>query len=483
MNIKKRSYHRRSYSCEQPSYPSPPVQKSAVLHDQTRTTQEKEIYVTLNEYFANRDAATDKSLKFDLRIRERDKIKERLQDNVHRLEQRRMIKAKGKQLLRPGILHKPQSATLGASPERDQLQYSYDRSQTPQVKARTAMSRDSSSNKGREGNESSLEFKKRLNQIRPKTSTHHVPCHRKQKSLGMDSSFNDDGMHTPNRPMSQNNSENIHKYDSHSFKGFALHESRRKQSEVYSSIQEERDQMKEEDKNRLLNAFKDASDRDHGKLISNLKLLSKVGRSIDVLHKVVYDKLFIEDKDASSLKAKVLGIRSISDTSYDVSEMSYTEVQKFLDSKMRNRKIYEKITRTSVQEHLLKTMTLYSSIISKLVGDKQEDLAVMLLMLVKINAIEFEDMLASYKINLDLQAQAKASDSNDEVILMKRKLQMQEERLKLEEQRYQRNMELVNKKLERCTKERQELEVALMEKTHLLNQKDKERSLFEDFGD
>ena len=221
-----------------------------------------------------------------------------------------------------------------------------------------------------------------------------------------------------------------------------------------------------EKKYQLLQAMKNASSKTHHKFSANVKILSKVAKGVDVLHKVIYSNLSKKSSENPSLSNPSEEIDDDTGINCEGTSVQFVNLLKEkLAEKINSRKIENKISKTSIQEYLLNLMNLYKPLINQTMENGQEDIAVILLNLIKIHTIEFEDILASYKLNLDNSANTQRKEDTEEIKSLKRQIKEQDLKIRVEELRYRKSLNEAEKKYEQSLQECQALQNLLNEKS------------------
>ena len=221
------------------------------------------------------------------------------------------------------------------------------------------------------------------------------------------------------------------------------------------------------EKVKFLREAKKSSDETHHKYMAKLKILHHVAWKVDELHRDVYGKLakkkFFEESESE---------KDLQETTTEQNFSGYQHINNYFNHEIKNfitrsdaeQKNQNRISKSSVEDYLTNLLTVESAIINKAMRDGHEDVAAMLQMLIEINVLEFEDVLASYVINLNLEDQTIEDSSKNEAIMLRKKLKEREERFKYEQQRNFGYLELVQRKIDRVAEKRRELERLLMDK-------------------
>lgn len=222
------------------------------------------------------------------------------------------------------------------------------------------------------------------------------------------------------------------------------------------------------EKSKLMKLFKKQSDETHDRLLANISHLTDAAEQIDKLHQTVYDELckknLFEEKADDGGDEKTHFNKDQGIASYlPINNFFNHKINDFLDEKTRRVKIGEKISKTSIQEYLFSLLSLHSALISRTMHDEQEDIAVILFMLMEMHMIECEDLLASYKINMDLNNRSSLQIEQGEIRKLKWMLKELEMSHQNETLKRQQQLLTIEKNIETLHQERKALEKKLME--------------------
>ena len=436
----------------------------------TQPNDEQELQDVLERFMTNSSPKKDIVAEMHRKSRERDLSAEKMHANTRMLENRRNLKAKGLHLSRKELSSKQNSekSVTNQLPGTTQTKLSVRYQQL--AVDRTDMRRRPASPQPKPPElkaETILDFKKRLATIRP-NSTNYSRRYMNQSTETpyLSSELNISQGDVATTSLRQHNLFDLTNVNSiKQSKDFPRPVSKAKAKELI------RERETAAEKARLLKSFKKFSEETHDKFTANVKHLARVARGVDVGQQEVYDKIsrkkLVSEEEGVAEEAEeddgATGACYMQINHYFMEEM-----KKFLNEKVRNGKISETITKSSVQAHLLNMMTLHSSLIQKLMKDDQEDIAAVLLMLMKIHMLEFEDVLVSYKINMDLSSKHKRNGDLDEKRHLHEQIRQQQEKYKSEVANYARSLELVQKRYDRCLKDRQDLERELMDRNAIM---------------
>ena len=139
------------------------------------------------------------------------------------------------------------------------------------------------------------------------------------------------------------------------------------------------------------------------------------------------------------------------------------DLEKMLNTIITSRKLKTKLTTSIMEEFMKKVILYYKIIIKDLSNMRQHDLSMMLLTLFKIITIQFEDMYASYFIQIELEKRNPGKKLLCDVLYYKDIAIEQNMYFESKEQKYQEQIRDLKKQLQETHNEKQELEQILKE--------------------